>query len=98
MKPHKYITALLLTISITLSIYAISDNRKQNISLKSTESRLNDTQTKISALERVKIPQTEIKPVLEEIKALVRENENLRQENKDLKTQMEQLGWWKGGR
>lgn len=100
MKPSKYITALLVTISIILSIQAITDNHRTGVRIKSTESRLNDTQAKISALERESIcpnNQTEITAILGQIETLVRENENLRQENKDLKTQLTAANsFWKG--
>ena len=91
MKPSRYIIALWLTIAILLS-YSIY---RTDIRIKSIETGLNDTQTKISVLERVEIPQTEIEPILDEMKALVRENERLVMENADLKNQIREFGWLK---
>lgn len=92
MKKLEWVFALILTVAITLSI---AETINKNTRLKSTEIRLNDTQTKISALERVQLPKTEIKPILDELKALTRENENLRQEVADLKNQCREFGWLK---
>ncbi len=99
MKPKDYIIALILTLAIIFSILA-ADNRT-TVRIKSIETSLNATQTKLSAIERVQIPKTDVganRQLVDEIMKVTRENENLRQENKDLVTQLEAAGsFWKGG-
>jgi hypothetical protein len=98
MKANKWITALLLTISITLSIYTIADNSKQTTNIYLISGSVSDISNRVSALEGKSIlqnPELANKPLIDEMEALTRENENLRQENRDLKTQIKEFGWLK---
>ena len=94
MKHSHYTIALLLTISITLSIQSI---RNDNMHSKSIEIDLIATQTQLIDIKgEITLLANKVARIgVQDVERLTRENQELEWENASLKDQIREFGWLK---